>query len=39
MTTALDLPAQEAEPRRSWAERLGIPVPLAWGYVGLLIFL
>ncbi|MGH3949495.1 MAG: RbtT/DalT/CsbX family MFS transporter [Pseudonocardiaceae bacterium] len=27
------------EPRRSWVERLGIPRPLAWGFVGLLLFM
>lgn len=39
MSISLDLPGHEVEPRRSWAERLGIPGPLAWGFVGLLIFM
>lgn len=39
MSISLDLAENEVEPRRSWAERLGIPGPLAWGFVGLLIFM
>ncbi|MBB3036532.1 RbtT/DalT/CsbX family MFS transporter [Hoyosella altamirensis] len=39
MTTSLGLPHSGTEPRRSWADRFGMPRALLWGYVGLLIFM
>ncbi|SFQ04275.1 polyol permease family [Amycolatopsis arida] len=34
-----DATPAEGPPARSWVDRLGIPRPLAWGFVGLLIFM
>lgn len=37
--TSVDPSAEVAPERRSWVGRLGIPRPLAWGFVGVLVFM
>ncbi|CAM4044069.1 MFS transporter [Nocardiopsis gilva] len=38
-STHIDPRSEAAPARRHWTERIGIPRPLAWGFIGLLIFM